>query len=128
MFSSFETITVELRKGGLAFDVHLPEHFKARPEEYAKKVKKFMASAPQAHEVDFEDLVLRSKDTSLALSEILSPTKRPIYLEFAELGMGGFGRVYKAVNASTGLEYAGNEFSMRKSGRRKLKSEVASAM
>lgn len=73
-----------------------------------------MASAPQAHEVDFEDLVLRSKDTSLALSEILSPTKRPIYLEFAELGMGGFGRVYKAVNASTGLEYAGNEFFYEK--------------
>jgi serine/threonine protein kinase len=110
IFPKFETITVVLRKQGLAFDIHLPKHYKTHPRKYKDNVKSFMTDAPQEHLVVFNNLALRSQDTSLAPSEILSPSKRPIYLEYTKLGHGAYGQVYKVVDASTGFEYAGKEF------------------
>ena len=112
-FPKYQTITVTIplpKHRKLAFDVHLSEHCKAGSEEYKNNVKMFMAGAPQEHLVAFDNLALRSQGTSFAPSESFSPTKRAIYLEDKEVGMGAFGQVWKVVNASTGYEYAGKEF------------------
>lgn len=73
-----------------------------------------MANSPPLEVIAFDNLVLRSQGTSLAPSESLSPTRRPIYLKQGELGKGTFGLVRKVINASTGHEYAGKEFFHKK--------------
>ncbi|KIW24853.1 uncharacterized protein PV07_10541 [Cladophialophora immunda] len=112
-FTGYKTIrvTIPLRKERqLAFDVHLPPHYKTHREEYKNNVERFMADAPQDYDVAFDNLALRSEGPSFAPSESLSPTKRPIYLKGRELGKGIFGRVWKVQDASTGFEYAGKKF------------------
>ena len=112
-FPEYTAITVKLplrNKQELAFDIHIPRHYKTHRMEYKTKVKRFMAGAPHEYEVAFENLALRSLGTSIAPSESLSPTKRPVYLKRREVGRGTFGLVWKVFNASTGLEYAGKEF------------------
>ena len=98
----------------LAFDAHRPHYYETYPQDYEKNVKRFMVDAPQEHEVAFVDLALHSQSTSFAPSESLSPNKRPVYLEQNRLGKGAFGCVWKVVNASTGLEYAGKEYFHKK--------------
>ncbi|KAI4288913.1 MAG: hypothetical protein L6R35_001824 [Caloplaca aegaea] len=111
IFPNFKEITVRLgTKKGPSFDMRLPTHYQTHLDEYKNKAKRFMAGAPRDPLQAFNDLALRSADTSLALSEALSSTRRPVYLKFKELGKGSYGRVYMAVNASTGFEYAVKEF------------------
>ncbi|KAK5188601.1 Protein kinase protein rad53, partial [Exophiala xenobiotica] len=116
-FPEYQTIRVKiaLRRGReLAFNVHLPQHYKTYSTEYEDNVKRFMANAPPPHEVDYHNLTLRSQGTSFAPSESLSPTRRPVYLKREELGKGAFGRVRKVLDATTGYEYAGKEFFHKK--------------
>ncbi|KAK5332353.1 Protein kinase protein rad53, partial [Exophiala xenobiotica] len=117
-FTGYREIRVTLplpHNQELAFNVHLPQHYRTHRNEYENKVKRFMADAPLDHEIAFDNLALRSQSTSFAPSESLSPTKRPVYLKREKLGEGAFGRVRKVVNASTGHEYAAKEF-FHKSG------------
>ncbi|KAK5454926.1 Protein kinase protein rad53 [Exophiala xenobiotica] len=112
-FTGYREIRVTLplpHNQELAFNVHLPQHYRTHRNEYENKVKRFMADAPLDHEIAFDNLALRSQSTSFAPSESLSPTKRPVYLKREKLGEGAFGRVRKVVNASTGHEYAAKEF------------------
>ncbi|KAK5464522.1 hypothetical protein LTR55_011735 [Exophiala xenobiotica] len=116
-FPECETIRVKIplrnklrHKRELAFNVHLPQHYKTHATEYEDNVKGFMAKAPPPYEVAFHNLILRSQGTSFAPSETLSPTRRPVYLKREELGEGAFGRVRKVLDATTGDEYAGKEF------------------
>lgn len=112
-FTGYKEIRVKLQvkhNQELAFLVHLPQHYMTHQAEYENKVKGFMNGASEDYEVAIDNLTLRSQNTSLAPSESLSPTKRPVYLRREELGHGAYGRVRKVVVATTGLEYAGKEF------------------
>jgi len=122
IFDNFKKITVTLRKNGLAFDIHLPQHYKTHREEYKNKVNIFTADAPSEHLLAFDNLALRSQGTSFAPSESLSPSKRPIYLKRRELGRGAFGLVRKVIDASTGHQTRGKSSSTKKAGRRRLRS------
>ncbi|KIW39692.1 uncharacterized protein PV06_08282 [Exophiala oligosperma] len=79
-----------------------------------------MAGSAPPHEVAFKELGLRSQGTSFALSESLSPSKRPVYLKCEELGRGAFGHVIKVLDATTGFEYAGKEFFHSKGWEREI--------
>ncbi|KAL8788360.1 MAG: hypothetical protein Q9213_001757 [Squamulea squamosa] len=48
--------------------------------------------------------------TAVASTTQYTPRQQPIYLRDAELGYGGFGTVYKAVDVSTGAVYAAKKF------------------
>ncbi|KAK5312200.1 Protein kinase protein rad53 [Exophiala xenobiotica] len=111
-FPGYETIRVKIplrNKRELAFHVHLPRHYETNRNDYKKNAKIFKAGSPPPHEVDFNNLALRSPGDSFAPSESLSPSKRPFYLKREELGHGAFGRVKKVLDATTGFEYAGKE-------------------
>lgn len=53
---------------------------------------------------------VRSRNTSTAQSEAVTPRQGPIYLQQEPIGEGAFGRVYKLVDVSTGEPYAGKAF------------------
>lgn len=55
-------------------------------------------------------LGVESQQTTAVLTAQHSPRQLPIYLPEEELGRGNFGTVYKAVDVSTGYEYAAKMF------------------
>ena len=55
-------------------------------------------------------LGMESQQTTAVLTAQHSPRQQPIYLMEEKLGCGGFGTVHKAVNVSTGDEYAAKKF------------------
>ncbi|KAL8974168.1 MAG: hypothetical protein Q9197_001589 [Variospora fuerteventurae] len=55
-------------------------------------------------------LGVESQQTTALLTTQHSPRQQSIYLPEEELGRGGFGAVYKAVDVSTGVDYAAKVF------------------
>ena len=106
----YDNVTLWQKKTarGLAFKIYLPSSYKTGQQRYRDKVERFIADAanvlPALNNLTF------NHDTSVAPSEALSPTQRPIYLKQRELGRGTFGLVRKVIDASTGLEYAEKQF------------------
>ncbi|KAJ9644805.1 Protein kinase protein rad53 [Knufia peltigerae] len=112
-FRGYHKIHVKIplrNQRALGFDVYLPQHFKTKPKEFTDNTQDFMAGSLPPHEVASNDLALRSQGTSFALSESLSPSKRPVYLKREELGRGAFRQVIKVLDTTSDYEYAGKEF------------------
>ena len=109
LFNDYREVRVEVQIGGLAFNVHAPKHDenKSRQMEYERNVDNFMANALS----DIDAVVnMRLDGPSVPSSNVLASNQDHIYLKRNELGRGGFGKVCRMVNASTGDEYAGKEF------------------
>ena len=80
------------------------ESYKEMRAQIFREVKNSMPSMPP--------LVMDSKVTTVNTSMVSTPTTQPFYYRCEDriLGIGAFGIVYKVVDASTGVEYAGKAF------------------
>ena len=103
----YKEIVVIVQKQGLSFRIHHPRHEISRNQEYQWNLDRFIANSSSEL---FGFGHIRLGDPSVPSNEVVSSSQDPIYLENAEIGRGGFGRVCKVVNASTGDEYARKQF------------------
>ena len=94
---------------GLGFKIDLATH-ERRKAEYMDNDGEFLAHSLNAPPPIYT-LNIESYEATAAPSQALSPTQRPIYLRDDKLGSGSFGSVYKIIDASTGLVYAGKYFN-----------------
>ena len=102
---------------GLSFKVQLASHDTCK-DEYRTKVLKFIA-AGQDPSAQFGWLRMGKDEVTEPPSQIMTPRRRPVYIRDQKLGSGSFSSVYKLVDASTGLAFAGKYFRQpRGQGRR----------
>ena len=106
LFDKFRKIVVTVQE--LSFEIRLAIHETCKMA-YSEKVQEF-CEASQTALPSLDILGIKSQLTTAPLSQALSPMRQPIYLLGQELGSGAFGQVYKVMNVSTGLEYAGKQF------------------
>ncbi|KAL9124034.1 MAG: hypothetical protein Q9217_006594 [Psora testacea] len=102
LFHRYENIKVTLNKDKnieLVFEVEWPKNCESCPAQYEAYRDAYLE-------------VRRKATPSLSRLGIESQQSEysPIYLPEEELGSGSFGTVYKAVNVSTGDEYAAKKF------------------
>lgn len=85
LFYKYKNIKIALKKDGnkLVFKVEWPDRKSCQAQ-----------------------LGVESQQTTTLLTAQHSPRQQPIYLPEEKLGRGSFGTVYKAVDVSTGYEYA----------------------
>ena len=117
LFDKYQNIEVTLNKA--------KEEKKKNTNELTFKVewpdRKFCWAEYEAHRAAYleerrsalpplSQLGVESQQTTAVLTAQHSPRQQPIYLPEQELGRGGFGTVYKAVDVSTGHEYAAKMF------------------
>lgn len=75
-FTGYREIRVTLplpHNQELAFNVHLPQHYRTHRNEYENKVKRFMADAPLDHEIAFDNLAPVAKTPRSRLVNLSLP-------------------------------------------------------
>ncbi len=110
LFDTYENIkiTVGDENNHLIFKVKWPKRetcraeYEARRDAYLEDRRNALPPLGQ--------LGMESQQKTAGLTAQHSPRQQPIYLTQEELGCGGFGTVYKAVDVSTGDEYAAKKF------------------
>ncbi|KAL9638791.1 MAG: hypothetical protein Q9204_001365 [Flavoplaca sp. TL-2023a] len=118
-FDGYDSIKVTLNKGEddderrrpneLVFKVKWPEKRRSCLAEYEAYRDAYLEARRNALPA-LSQLGVESQQTTALLTAQYSPRKQPIYLKRGELGRGSFGTVYKAVDVSTGYEYAAKKF------------------
>ncbi|KAL8869031.1 MAG: hypothetical protein Q9174_004578 [Haloplaca sp. 1 TL-2023] len=114
LFPYYSNIEVTLNKGTkltneLVFKVEWPNNRKSCPAEYEAYRHAYLEARRNALPA-LSQLGVGSQQTTAVLTAQYSPKKQPIYLKGDELGRGSFGTVSKAVDVSTGYEYAAKLF------------------
>ena len=110
LFYKYKNIKITLNKEGnkLVFKVQWPDRkycqaeYEAHRDAYLEERRNALPSLSQ--------LGVESQQTTALLTAQHSPRQQRIYLPEEELGRGSFGTVSKAVDVSTGYEYAAKMF------------------
>ena len=116
LFEKYKNIEIALNKkedrnvlkNELVFKVKWPKNdhcraeYEAHRDAYLEEHRNVLPSLSQ--------LGVESQLTTALLTVQHSPRQQPIYLPEEELGRGSFGTVHKAVDVSTGYEYAAKIF------------------
>lgn len=90
------------------FKISVPLH-NARQREYEALLWSFLGDRRKTI-ISLNTLDIHTAASTVAPSGSDTPSGRPIYIDAEELGCGVFGRVFKAINVSTGDIYASKEF------------------
>ena len=119
LFSGYDSIEVTLNKGEddnrlrhpneLVFNVEWPENRQSCLAEYEAYRDAYFEARRNALPA-LSQLGVESQQTTALLTAQYSPRQQPIYLKREELGRGSSGTVYKAVDVSTGYDYAAKKF------------------
>ncbi|KAL9024568.1 MAG: hypothetical protein Q9196_006426 [Gyalolechia fulgens] len=121
LFGDYDNIKVTLNKVNrdnkhkhtyqLAFKVKWPRNRQSHLAEYEAYRDAYLEARRNALPA-LSQLGVESQQTTALLTAQHSPRQQqPIFLPGEEIGRGGFGKVYKAVDVSTGYEYAAKKFS-----------------
>ncbi|KAL8857818.1 MAG: hypothetical protein Q9178_005574 [Gyalolechia marmorata] len=119
LFTHYDNIELTLNKvedgsklrhtNELVFKIEWPENRDSCPAEYGAYRDAYLEARRNALPAPSQ-LGVESQQTTAVLTAQHSPRQQPIYLPEEELGRGSFGTVYKAVDVSTGYEYAAKKF------------------
>ena len=119
LFPSYDDIELTLNKveddnklrhtNELVFNVEWLKNRKSCPAEYEAYRDAYLEARRNALP-PLSQLGVEGQQTTAVLTAQNSPRQQPIYLTGEELGRGSFGTVYKAVDVSTGYEYAAKLF------------------
>ncbi|KAL9036727.1 MAG: hypothetical protein Q9180_004131, partial [Flavoplaca navasiana] len=119
LFRGYGSIKVTLNNGEdedklrhtneLVFNVESQENRRSCLAEYEAYRDAYLEARRNALPA-LSQLGVESQQTTTLLTAQHSPRQQPIYLKREELGRGSFGTVYKAVDVSTGYEYAAKKF------------------
>ena len=107
----FDTKTIKVKVAGIedfTFEIKLAEH-KTCKDGYGMRLNSYLEESRTALP-PFKMLGIHSQEATAAPTQPLSPGQRPIYVKSDELGRGEFGRVYRVIDVSTGLTFAGKTF------------------
>ncbi|KAL8907055.1 MAG: hypothetical protein Q9207_001635 [Kuettlingeria erythrocarpa] len=110
LFKRYDPITIKV--GDLTFKVKWPANRDSCQAQYEAHREAYLEERRNAFP-SLSQLGVESQQTTALLTAQHSPRQQPIYLPEEELGRGGFGTVYKAVNVSTGSVYAAKVFHGR---------------
>ena len=113
IFPGFETVKVKIPAADISFAIQLGEHEHCEAQYFAKIDLLFpqrTRAAESGLTSRMQKVKVQSQSTSVAPSGAQTPRRGPIYLLQEELGQGGFGKVYKVVDVSSGESYAGKAF------------------
>ena len=114
LFDTYENIKITLgEEDDLIFKVKWPDHDNCRAEYEAHRnayFKERRSALPPLSQLGMESQQTTAVLTAQHSPRYEPPGQEPIYLLKEELGHGGFGTVYKAVDVSTGDVHAAKRF------------------
>jgi hypothetical protein len=108
LFREFKTITVTIADDTLKFEIQLARH-ETCEAEYRARVASYLSERQDA-ELQLGQLNIYSQESTAAATQALSPRQRPIYRLLEKIGSGTSGKVYRALDVSTGEIYAAKAY------------------